>query len=101
MAHPHAMLSGLVLTAAGALVVAAAIPLPSTATTSAGTGASLSGIRVAPSYPHNINPDPNGPYYINPYDPYAEGYPDDVTPPVIGLSPPPPDSEPIHAPKHR
>lgn len=31
---------------------------------------------VAPGYPHNINPDPNGPYYVNPYDPYQNGLPD-------------------------
>ena len=30
---------------------------------------------VAPAYPHNINPDPNGPYYINPYDPSQNGMP--------------------------
>lgn len=31
---------------------------------------------VAPAYPHNINPDPNGPYYVNPYDPYQNGLPE-------------------------
>jgi hypothetical protein len=46
----------------------------------------------APTYPHNINPDPHGPLYTNPYDP---GEPDDVAPAVIGPEhlPPVPDED--------
>jgi hypothetical protein len=87
--------SGLVLVAATAMVLAASVHLPSTLI----AGATQAAV-AAPDYPHNINPDPNGPYYLNPYDPYQNGTPDH-SPPVIGLSPAPADPEPINPPKHR
>jgi len=93
--HVSNNLAGLVLSAAAVIVTAAAVHLPA----ESGTG-QVSGSTAAPAYPHNINPDPNGPYYLNPYDPYQQGYPVDVTPPVLGVDTPS-DGEPLHPPKHR
>jgi hypothetical protein len=88
-------LSGLTFDAATALVLAATVHLPSPLIADAAHSAV-----VAPAYPHNINPDPNGPYYLNPYDPYQNGMPDHTSA-VIGLSPQHTDeSQPIHPPKH-
>lgn len=99
MKHVSSTLSGLAFGAAAAMVVAATVPGP-TAVTDADLATGTQTTAVAPTYPHNINPDPNGPYYLNPYDPYQSGTPDH-SPPVIGLSPAPDAPEPIHPPKHR
>ena len=84
-------LAGLAFGAAAAMVVAATVHLPSALIATAHQATV-----VAPGYPHNINPDPNGPYYLNPY---ADGEPADVTPPVIGLSPRHSAPESIQAPE--
>ena len=94
MTHASNTLTGLVLIAAAALVTAASMnPYPP-------SGLSQTrALPVASKYPHNINPDPHGPYYFNPYDPYQMGFPENVTPPVLGVAEPS-DGEPLHPPNH-
>lgn len=76
MTHARNTLSGLLVAAAVPMAIAATMdccqpvePVPP----------------PSPKYPHNINSDPFEPIYINPFDPFPDGGPHDVTPPVLGL----------------
>jgi hypothetical protein len=62
MTHPCSKFSGLAYSAASTLVVAAMVHLPGAVTRSPALSAAQP-TAPAPAYPHDINPDPNGPYY--------------------------------------
>jgi hypothetical protein len=69
--------SALSIAALSAVIVGTATAQPSDVAT-------VANVQITKRPPHNINPDPFGPTYINPYDPYQNGLPEH-SPAVIGV----------------